>query len=92
MGWTMLYLFLFLKLPILAAGYIVWWAVRQEPDASGDPEGGGGGRPRPHPRPRWPRPPRRGPHATPDAAVPPRVRLGHGAGDGSAARAPEPRP
>ncbi len=27
MGWTMLYLFVFLKLPIVAAGYIVWWAV-----------------------------------------------------------------
>src|SRR4029453_18510221 len=31
-GWTMLYLFVALKLPILAACYIIWWAVHQEPD------------------------------------------------------------
>ena len=35
MGWTMLYLFVFLKLPIVAACWIVWWAVHQdtEPEA-----------------------------------------------------------
>ena len=32
MGWTMLYLFVFLKLPIVAACLIVWWAVRQGTD------------------------------------------------------------
>ena len=32
MGWTMLYLFVALKLPILAACYVIWWAVHQEPE------------------------------------------------------------
>ena len=32
MGWTMLYLFVFLKLPIVAACWIVWWAVKQTTD------------------------------------------------------------
>ena len=31
-GWTMLYLFVFLKLPIVAACWIVWWAVKQGTD------------------------------------------------------------
>jgi hypothetical protein len=78
MGWTMLYLFVFLKLPILAACYIVWWAIKQtdeEPDVKVD----GGGSPiprRPHPRrPRHPRPPRRGgPSCGAALAAPPRVR------------------
>ena len=44
-GWTMLYLFVALKLPILAAGWLIWWAVRQEPEttrtatAAGAPRG-----------------------------------------------------
>jgi hypothetical protein len=59
----MLYLFVFLKLPILAACYIVWWAIHQTDDTEELPvDGGGAGRPhRYHPRtPRRPRPPRRG--------------------------------
>jgi hypothetical protein len=28
-GWTMLYLFVALKLPILAACYLIWWSVHQ---------------------------------------------------------------
>ena len=53
MGWTMLYLFVFLKLPIVAACYIVWWAVRQTTDTDDvTSDGGGSPRPRrPHPRP-----------------------------------------
>jgi hypothetical protein len=58
----MLYLFVFLKLPIVALCWIVWWAVHQQPDSDDVPaDGGGTKRPRrPHPRPRRPRPPRRG--------------------------------
>jgi hypothetical protein len=57
----MLYLFVFLKLPIVAACWIVWWAVRQGTDADEVRSDGGSPRPRrPHPRPRRPRPPRRG--------------------------------
>jgi hypothetical protein len=76
----MLYLFVFLKLPILFACGIVWWAVKQgtdTDDVSVRSDGGTPIRPRPHPRrPRHPRPPRRGgPHAAGvRMAPPPRVR------------------
>ena len=75
MGWTFVYLMVFLKLPILALLYIVWWAARQtgEPATSSD-DGGGGVRNIPHPR-RPLRPlPRRGPHAALAPPSPPRVR------------------
>jgi len=76
MGWTMFYLFVFLKLPIFALGYIVWWAVKQETDTMDVPSDGGSPRPRrPHPRPRRPRPPRRGgPRCGARLASPPRIR------------------
>jgi hypothetical protein len=70
----MLYLFVFLKLPILAACLIIWWAVRQEPDYSDDSDGGGRRRPRPHPAPKLPHAPRRGPHHEAPPPSPPRVR------------------
>src|SRR3954471_19348651 len=63
MGWAMLYLFLALKIPLCAAIWLVWWAIRQEPDPSEDVrDDGGNARQRPHPVPRRPRTPRRGPH------------------------------
>jgi hypothetical protein len=80
MGWTMLYLFVFLKLPILGACYIVWWAVKQTGDEEEvTPDGGGTPRPRQpnrHPRaPRHPRRPRRGgPGCGAALASPPRIR------------------
>jgi hypothetical protein len=70
----MLYLFVALKLPILAAGYLIWWAVHQEPEYPEDSQDGGGGRPRPHPAPKLPHAPRRGPHHEPAPASPPRIR------------------
>ena len=70
----MLYLFVALKLPILAAIWIVWWAVKQEPDPSEDVRDDGGTSRRPHPVPRLPRSPRRGPHGDPAPLAPPRVR------------------
>jgi hypothetical protein len=72
MGWTMLYLFVFLKLPIVAACLLIWWAVRQEPEYEDD--GGGPGRRRPHPAPKLPHAPRRGPHREQALPAPPRVR------------------
>jgi hypothetical protein len=74
MGWTMLYLFVFLKLPILALFYIVWWAIKQS-DIEETTETGDGGVKPPH-RPRAPRHPRRrGPHGAPASAPPlPRTR------------------
>ena len=75
-GWTMLYLFVALKIPILAAIYIVWWAVKQEPDPNEDAHDDGGSKTtaRPHPVPKLPRHPRRGPHGEPEPPAPPRVR------------------
>jgi len=79
--WTFLYLMLFLKLPILALLWIVWWAVRDAPDEAEDDEQGGGGdggvklkRPPVHPRRPFPRTPRRGPHGDPAPPSPPRTR------------------
>jgi hypothetical protein len=72
-GWTMLYLFVALKLPILAACWLIWWAVHQEPEHPED-SGGGGGRPRPHPAPTLPHAPRRGPHRETQPPPPRRVR------------------
>lgn len=77
MGWTFVYLMVFLKLPILALLYLVWWAVHQKPDDPGDGgDGGDGGSRRPrHPRPPLRPLPRRGPHrGSPEPASPPRVR------------------
>jgi hypothetical protein len=71
----MFYLFVALKLPIVAAGLIVWWAVRQVPEHDEVPEGDDGGtKVRPHPPRRLPRAPRRGPHGDPLPPPPPRVR------------------
>ena len=77
MGWTFLYLMVFLKLPILALLGIVWWAVRQEPRPDEQPSGDDGGiKHPPHPRRPFPRhpSPRRGPHHAPAPSAPPRVR------------------
>jgi len=57
----MLYLFVFLKLPILALCWLVWWAIHQTDEEDGVRDDGGSKLPRRrHPRPRLPRPPRRG--------------------------------
>jgi hypothetical protein len=74
MGWTMFFLFVVLKVPIIAAIWLIWWAVRQEPDPSEDVRDDGGTKRRPHPAPRLPRAPRRGPHGEPVLPAPPRVR------------------
>src|SRR4051812_21501401 len=77
MGWTMLYLFVFLKLPIAAACYIVGGAIKQPDGVDEVPSDGGPPTPRPpHPRrPRRPRPPRRGgPVCGARTEAPPRVR------------------
>ena len=80
MGWTFFWLMVALKLPIVAAIAIVWWAIRAEPDPSedmnpsDDGDDGGSKVPTAHlPRPRRPRRPR-GPHGSPTLPSPPRVR------------------
>jgi hypothetical protein len=73
MEWAMLFLFLGLKVPLLALCYLVWWAIRQTPEEDEQP-GGGGSKRRPHPSRPLPRHPRRGPHGDPALPAPPRVR------------------
>jgi len=74
MEWTMLYLFVALKVPIVAAVWLIWWAVRATDEPVDVPGDDGGLRPRRHPRRPLPRPPRRGPHGSGAPLPPPRVR------------------
>jgi hypothetical protein len=70
----MLYLFVALKVPLLMLFWLIWWAVRQEPELEDTGGDGGQRRARPHPPPRLPHTPRRGPHGDPLPLPPPRVR------------------
>jgi hypothetical protein len=63
-----------LKIPIAALIYLVWWAVKQEPEQSSQDDDGGIKRERPHPPKPFPRRPRRGPHGDPAPMPPARVR------------------
>jgi hypothetical protein len=63
-----------LKIPLAALIYIVWWAVKQEPETQSRDDDGGIKRPRPHPPKPLPRRPRRGPHGDPAPRPPARVR------------------
>jgi hypothetical protein len=75
-GWAFFYMFVILKIPVVAAIWLVWWASRApEPAGGADTGGGQGGS---HPRIRPPRPPRRGPHAEPPPRAPARVRTARG--------------
>jgi hypothetical protein len=72
----MLYLFVALKIPLLALFWLIWWAIRQEPDFEDAGEGGQRVEARPHPPPKLPHAPRRGPHGGDAVQLPspPRVR------------------
>jgi hypothetical protein len=70
-------MFLVLKIPVVAALVLIWYAIREPAPADGDrTDGGGGGSP--HPRLRPPRGPRRGPHAAEAPPAPSRVRTAVG--------------
>jgi len=73
--WGFLWLMLALKIPLAALIYIVWWAIKQEPEQpnASDDDGGVKLR-RMHPRRPFPRRPRRGPHGDPAPLPPARVR------------------
>jgi hypothetical protein len=76
-GWAFVWLFVVLKIPVIAALWLVWWSIR-DPEPPEEPRGDGGGSdrgPHRHPRPRRPGPTRRGPHGEPIGA-PRRVRAG----------------
>jgi hypothetical protein len=70
----MFYLFVALKIPLLMLFWLIWWAVRQEPEYEDAGDDGGQSRDRPHPAPKLPHAPRRGPHGDPLPVPPPRVR------------------
>src|SRR3954470_12869133 len=74
-GWALFYMMVILKIPIIALLWLVWRAVKQEPEPAG---GEAREHPRPGPdhppRPRKPGPTRRGPHAEPPPVTPKRTR------------------
>jgi hypothetical protein len=70
---TFLWMFLILKIPVVAALLLVWYAIKEPAPAEGDPDSRGGGGSH-HPRLRPPRGPRRGPHAEVPLPSPARVR------------------
>jgi hypothetical protein len=74
--WAIFWLAIVLKIPVVFALWLVWYAIRAEPELEHDssPEGGGSDR-HPPSMPRHPRPPRRGPHAEPAPRSPSRVRV-----------------
>jgi hypothetical protein len=74
MEWTMFFMFVALKVPLIALALLVWWAIRQVDDPAQDTGGDGGARRRPHPLGPLPPLPRRGPHGDPAPLPPPRVR------------------
>jgi hypothetical protein len=73
---TFIWMFVVLKIPVIAALVLIWYAIREpDPVVDEDSDGGGSDRP-PDPRTWRPRPPRRGPHAAPPPPAPPRTRTG----------------
>jgi len=75
---TFIWMFVVLKIPIIAALWLIWYAI-QAPEPLADEERPGGGSDRePERGPRSPRPPRRGPHASPPPPAPARVRAVRG--------------
>lgn len=62
---VMIFMGLILKIPVVAAAWLIWHAVRSEPEPAESTEDEGGSRDhRPYRRePKRPRGPRRGPHA-----------------------------
>ena len=78
MTWGFLWIMLALKIPLVALIYIVWWAIKQEPEDTQSKDDDGGIKHqrhhRPHPPKPFPRHPRRGPHGDPAPRSPARVR------------------
>ena len=71
---TFIWMFLVLKIPLVAALWIIWMALKA-PEPVAEPEDDGGSRrPDPHRGPTVPKPPRRGPHSGQPLPAPPRVR------------------
>ena len=77
-GWTLFFMIVVLKIPLIAALWLIWYAIKSEPVADEEIDGGRRG-PRLHP-PRPPRPPRRpaGGVELPAAPMPAARRAPHG--------------
>jgi hypothetical protein len=56
-GWSLVFMLVVLKIPMIAAIFLIWYAIKQEP--APDEEADGGRRDPRHFGPRPPRPPRR---------------------------------
>jgi hypothetical protein len=63
-----------LKIPLAALIFLVWWAIKQEPEPAPRSDDDGGIKRCQHPRRPLPRRPRRGPHGDPGPPAPARVR------------------
>ena len=71
----MIWMVIVLKMPIVAALLLIWYAVGEpNPAVDEDSDRGGGSDRHRGAGPRHPRPPRRGPHVTPAPAAPRRMR------------------
>jgi hypothetical protein len=57
MGWMLLFMLVILKIPLVGACWLIWYAVKDQPEPEEEPSGGEdrGPRRKPPPRPRWPR-------------------------------------
>lgn len=55
MGWTLFFMMVVLKIPMIFAAYVIWYAIREEPDLEAEPGTDTGPRRRMPPFPRWPR-------------------------------------
>ena len=73
MDWpTFVWMFLILKIPVVAALLLIWYAIKDPAPVEDDWSDGGGGSHQPRLKP--PRGPRRGPHAEASPPSPARVR------------------
>jgi hypothetical protein len=65
-AWELIFMMLILKIPLVYLGFVVWYAIRAEPEPGVEPDEYSVWRPWRHPA--GPRPRREGPHGTRDAA------------------------
>ena len=66
-AWEFLFMMLALKIPIIYLGFVVWYAIKAEPEGDADGQDYSIWRPWRH-RPAGPRPRRGGPHGSRDSA------------------------
>jgi hypothetical protein len=66
-AWEFLFMMLALKIPIIYLGFVVWYAIKAEPESDADDQDSSIWRPWRH-RPAGPRPRRGGPHGSRDSA------------------------